>query len=152
LACQLQLSPTFTDAPLKAFCLVASQLGMGSCSAKDRKKLQRVVSVAQSIMQTSLPSIGSVYTSRCLSKAGRIIKDPTHPGHSLFHLLPSGKKYKCLSSGTSRLKNNFSPAAIRLLNGPASHKVDLSRHPSYECDTTFCTRSCPSPCACALSV
>ena len=93
----------------------------GSCSAQDRKKLQKVVNVAQSITQTSLPSIDSVYTSRCLGKAASIIKDPTHPGHSLFHLLPSGKRYKSLRSRTNQLKNSFSPAAVRLLNGPTLH-------------------------------
>ena len=52
---------------------------------KDHKKLQRVVNEAQSITQTSLPSIDSVYASRCLGKAASVIKDPTHPGHTLFH-------------------------------------------------------------------
>ena len=116
----------------------------GSCSAQDRKKLQRVVNEAQSIMQTSLPSIDSVYTSRCLDKAANIIKDPTHHGHSLFHLLPSGKRYKSLRSRPNRLKNSFFPAAVRLLNGPTSHYVELSLHPSYDCNTTFCTLSFPS--------
>jgi len=43
---------------------------------------------AQSITQTSLPSIDSVYTSYCLGKAASIIKDPTHPdilSFSFFH-------------------------------------------------------------------
>ena len=70
----------------------------GSCSARDRWKLQKVVNVAHSITQTSLPSIDSVHTSRCLGKAASIIKDP---GHSLFHLLPSGKRYKSLRSHTN---------------------------------------------------
>ena len=86
-----------------------------------RKKLQKVVNVAQSNMQTSLPFTDSVYTSRCLGKAASIIKDPTHPGHSLFHLLPSGKRYKSLRSRTNQHKNSFFPAAIRLLNGLTSH-------------------------------
>ena len=94
----------------------------GSCSAQDRMKLQKVVNVAQSIMRTSPPSIDSVYTSRCL-KAASIIKDPTHPGHSLFHLLPSGKGYKSLRSRTNRLKNSFFPAAVRLLNRLTLHKL-----------------------------
>ena len=51
----------------------------GSCSAQDCKKLQKIVNVAQSIMQTSLPSIDSVDTSPCLRKEASIIKDPTHP-------------------------------------------------------------------------
>ena len=93
----------------------------GSYSVQDCNKLQKVMNVAQSISQTSLPSIDSVYTSRWLNKAASIIKDPTHPGHSLFHLLPSGEKYKSLRSRTNRLKNSFFPAAIRLLNGLTLH-------------------------------
>ena len=73
----------------------------GSCSDQDRNKLQRVVNVAQSITQTRLLSIDSVYTSHCLGKAASIIKYPTHPGHSLFHLLPSGKRWKSLRSRTT---------------------------------------------------
>ena len=93
----------------------------GSCSVQDRKELQKVVNVAQSITQTSLPSIDSVNTSRCLGKAASIIKDPMHPGNTLFHLLPSGKRYKSLMSCTNRLKNSFFPAAVRLLNRPTLH-------------------------------
>ena len=51
----------------------------GSCSAQDRKKLQRVVNEAQSVMQTSLPSIDSVYTPRCLGKAASILRTPRTP-------------------------------------------------------------------------
>ena len=111
-----------------------------SCSAQDHKELQKVVNEAQSITQTSLPSIDSVYTSCCLGKAASIIKDPRHPGHCLYHLLPSGKRYKSLRSRTNRLKNSFFPAAVRL----TLHEVDLSLHPSYDCNTTFCTLSFPS--------
>ena len=124
---------------------------MGSCSAQDRKKLEKVVNVAQSITQTSLPSIDSVYTSRCLSKAAKLMTPPPRTfslppssWHSLFHLLPSGKRYKSLRTRTNWLKNSFFPAAVRLLNGPTSHWVDLSLHPSYDCNTTFCTLSFPS--------
>ena len=108
--------------------LLLSGVWYGSCSAQDRKKLQKVVNVAQSITQTSLPSIDPVYTSRCLGKAASIIKDFTHPGHSLFQLLPPGKRYKSLRSRPNRFKNGFFPAAIRLLNGPLTpslfHRIE----------------------------
>ncbi|KAI4890520.1 hypothetical protein NFI96_010035, partial [Prochilodus magdalenae] len=63
----------------------------GSCSASDRKALQRVVKTAQRITGTQLPTIESVYQKRCLSRARSIIKDPSHPNHELFTLLPSGR-------------------------------------------------------------
>jgi len=78
-----------------------------SCSVRNRKKLQTVMNEAQSITQTSLPFFDSVYTSHCLENAASIIKDPTYGGHTLFHLLPSGKRYKRLRSRTNQLKHSF---------------------------------------------
>ncbi|XP_051864931.1 uncharacterized protein LOC127566556 [Pristis pectinata] len=89
----------------------------GNCSAQDLKKLQRVVDTAQRITDTSLPSLDSVFTSRCLGEAASIIKDPTHPGHPLFSPLPSGRRYRILRTRTTRLKDSFYPTVIRLLNG-----------------------------------
>ncbi|KAI4873926.1 hypothetical protein NFI96_030144 [Prochilodus magdalenae] len=64
----------------------------GSCSASDRKALQRVVKTAQRITGTQLPTTESVYQKRCLSRARSIIKDPSHPNHELLTLLPSGRR------------------------------------------------------------
>eukprot|EP00061_Rhincodon_typus_P015081 g42557.t1 len=77
---------------------------MGRISNNDeaeyRKEIDslRVVIAAQSIVKTSLHSIDSVYTSRYLGKAANIIKDPSHPGYTLFHPLPSGRRYKSLKT------------------------------------------------------
>ncbi|XP_034089479.1 pyroglutamyl-peptidase 1-like [Gymnodraco acuticeps] len=38
------------------------------------------------------------------------------PGHRLFSLLPSGRRYRSFMSRTNRLKNCFYPWAVRLLN------------------------------------
>ncbi len=40
-----------------------------------------------------LPSILDIFLARCSIKATSIMKDPTHPSHSLFQLLPSGRQY-----------------------------------------------------------
>jgi len=45
----------------------------GSCSVQNCNKLQKVVNEAQSITQTSLPPINTIYTSRCLGKAHKDI-------------------------------------------------------------------------------
>eukprot|EP00061_Rhincodon_typus_P014957 g42358.t1 len=50
----------------------------GNGSAKDRKKLQKVVCTAQTITEVNLPSVDSIYTARCRRKAANI-KDPSHP-------------------------------------------------------------------------
>uniref|UniRef100_A0A671MX83 Radial spoke head 3 n=1 Tax=Sinocyclocheilus anshuiensis TaxID=1608454 RepID=A0A671MX83_9TELE len=62
------------------------------------------------------------FLTRCSSKANCIVKDPTHPSHSLFQLLSSGRRYRSIrarvcSYGTvmrpdpveKRLKEQFGP-------------------------------------------
>ncbi|KAI4873045.1 hypothetical protein NFI96_032657, partial [Prochilodus magdalenae] len=63
----------------------------GNCTASDRKSLQRVVRTAEKIIGVSLPTITDIYTTRCNRKANSIVDDHTHPSHTLFTLLPSGK-------------------------------------------------------------
>uniref|UniRef100_A0AAX7SSM7 Reverse transcriptase domain-containing protein n=1 Tax=Astatotilapia calliptera TaxID=8154 RepID=A0AAX7SSM7_ASTCA len=88
----------------------------GNCSASDRKALQRVVKTAQRIAGAPLPAIKDIYRKRCLKRAGKIIKDPSHPSHGLFTLLPSGRRYRSLRTKTTRYRNSFFPTAVRLLN------------------------------------
>uniref|UniRef100_A0AAR2JX07 Reverse transcriptase domain-containing protein n=1 Tax=Pygocentrus nattereri TaxID=42514 RepID=A0AAR2JX07_PYGNA len=88
----------------------------GSCSAADRKALQRVVKAAQRIVGVSLPSTTDIYTSRCRKRATCIKKDPTHPAHALFVPLPSGRRLRSIKCKTTRLRNSFIPEAVRLLN------------------------------------
>ncbi|KAL0190088.1 hypothetical protein M9458_017187, partial [Cirrhinus mrigala] len=63
----------------------------GNCSAADRKTLQRTVNTAAKIIGAPLPSILDIFLARCSSKASSIVKDPSHPSHNLFQLLPSGR-------------------------------------------------------------
>uniref|UniRef100_A0A3B1IEK6 Reverse transcriptase domain-containing protein n=1 Tax=Astyanax mexicanus TaxID=7994 RepID=A0A3B1IEK6_ASTMX len=88
----------------------------GSCSAADRKALQRVVKAAQRIVGVSFPSTTDIYTSRCRKRATCIRKDPTHPAHALFVPLPSGRRLRSIKCKTTRLRNSFIPEAVRLLN------------------------------------
>ncbi|KAK3572188.1 hypothetical protein QTP86_024859, partial [Hemibagrus guttatus] len=64
----------------------------GNCTVSDHKTLQRIVRTAEKIIGLSLPSITDMYTTRCIRKANSIVDDPTHPSHTLFTLLPSGKR------------------------------------------------------------
>ena len=87
----------------------------GNCTAQNRKALQRVVRTAEKICGCALPHIQAIYDDRCVRKAHRIIKDPSHPNQHLFELLPSGKRYRSLKAKTQRMTNSFFPQAIRLL-------------------------------------
>ncbi len=117
----------------------------GNCSAADRKTLQRTVNTAAKIIGAPLPSILDIFLARCSSKTNSIVKDPTHPSHSLFQLLPSGRQYRSIRARSTRLLNSFSPQAVRALNSdhpaplwnpmqtPTSWNMDhpppLSKHP-----------------------
>uniref|UniRef100_A0AAQ4Q545 Reverse transcriptase domain-containing protein n=1 Tax=Gasterosteus aculeatus aculeatus TaxID=481459 RepID=A0AAQ4Q545_GASAC len=88
----------------------------GSTSTMDRKRPQRVVRTAEKIIKTPLPSLQSIYHRRVHRRAASIFKDPTHPQHGLFTLLPSGRRYRSAKCRTTRLKNSFFPTAIRVIN------------------------------------
>ncbi len=88
----------------------------GKCSAADRKTLQRTVNTAAKIIGAPLPSILDIFLPRCSSKATSIVKDPTHPSHSLFQLLPSGRPYRSIRARSARLLNSFFPQAVRALS------------------------------------
>ncbi|KAI5100729.1 gastrula zinc finger protein XlCGF28.1-like [Silurus meridionalis] len=84
----------------------------GNCTVSDRKTLQRIVRTAEMIIGVSLPSIMDIYTRRCIRKANSIVDDHTHPSHTLFTLLPSGKRFRSIRAVTT----SFFPQAVRLLN------------------------------------
>ena len=71
-------------------------------AAADKTELQRVVKTAEKIIGCSLPSLEDIATAHYLSRATDIIKDSTYPGHHLFDLLPSGRRYS-----SSRFRVSF---------------------------------------------
>ena len=89
----------------------------GSCTAKDRKVLRSVVRSAEFIIGRELPALQDIFHTRCIRKAGRILKDCYHPSFRLFSPLPSGRRYRSIRSRTRRLESSFFPRAIRFLNG-----------------------------------
>ena len=87
-----------------------------SCTVALRKRFQGVIKAAQKIIGCPLPSLEEVHSARCLKQSHAILKDSSHPGHKLFELLPSGKRFRSLKTRTNRLQNSFYPTAIKALN------------------------------------
>ncbi|KAI3369211.1 hypothetical protein L3Q82_007452 [Scortum barcoo] len=77
-------------------CVVESVLSSCSCSAAEKKALQRVVKAAQRTVGRSLPTTMDIYTSRCRKRASCIMKDPTHTAHT-HCLSPSPQAGGCRS-------------------------------------------------------
>ena len=102
----------------------------GSCTEYSRKALQRVVNTAAKIIGAPLPSMQHTYSTCLTRKATRIVSEASHPAHSLFTLLPSGRRYRSLHARTTRLKNSFIHQAVKKLNSlpslPSATSTGLS--------------------------
>lgn len=96
-----------------------------SCTAAERKALQRVVNTAQKIIGCPLPPLTELYNTRCLKRAHSILEDSSHPGHCHFSLMRSGRRYRAISSSTNRLRDSFYPRAISVLNTLYPGKCDI---------------------------
>ena len=86
-----------------------------AATVKDLAKLQRVIRAAERVIGRPLPSLKSLHDSRALRRARKIMADPSHPGHSLLTLLPSGRRMRLLKATTARHRLSFFPSAARLL-------------------------------------
>ncbi len=85
-------------------------------SSATKSELRRVVRTAERIIGTTLTTLQELNLSRVSKRAGKITLDPSHPAHSLFELLPSGRCYRALSTRTTRHRNSFFPQEIHLMN------------------------------------
>ncbi len=99
----------FYSAVIESVLCSSITVWFGSASKSDIRRLQQTVRTAERIIGVHLPSLQDLYYSRVKKRAGNIITDPSHPGHDLFALLPSGRRYKSLCTRTSRHKNIFFP-------------------------------------------
>ncbi len=88
----------------------------GSATKTDIRRLQRTVRTAERIIGAPLTILQELYTSRVMKRAKKVTLNPSHPAHSLFEPLPSGRRYRALSTKTARHKNSFHPQVISRLN------------------------------------
>ncbi len=106
-----QLLKQFYSAIIESVLCTSITVWFSSATKSDLRRLRRVVRTG-----TTLPNLQELYLSRVNKRAGKITLDPSHPAHSLFELLPSGRRYRALSTRTTRHRNSFFPQAIHLMN------------------------------------
>ena len=111
-----ELLVSFYRCSIESILTYCINVWFGCCTAAERTALQRVVNTAQRIIGRPLPSLADLYSSRCLRKAQGIVEDPFHPGHRNLEMMPSGRRYRALCTGTSRYRDSFFPRAIAALN------------------------------------
>ena len=93
-----------------------------AAGAENKDRIQKITHRAEKVTGCDLPHIDSLFPTRIKKKVGRITKDPSHPLHGHFQLLPSNRRYRSVKSRTSRFSNTFIPSAIRVLN---SSKLEM---------------------------
>ncbi|KAM4532184.1 uncharacterized protein V3H82_026049 [Fundulus diaphanus] len=108
---------TFYRSTIESILTSCLSVWCGDCNASDWKNVRRVVRTAEGIIGAPLPSIKDISSQRCVSRARNIIRDPSHPHHGLFSLLPSGKRFRSIRCRSTR--NSF--WASLEVQIPASH-------------------------------
>ena len=109
-------------------------------------------------MQSAI-STGPV-RSRTLRRAGKIVANPSHPGHKLFEVLPSGRRLRSIRTKTSRHKTSFFPGAVGLSNkAPTPQACVMLTHTTLHtahCTSTFallpCFLYCSTYCVCVVLI
>ncbi|KAI5086697.1 gastrula zinc finger protein XlCGF28.1-like, partial [Silurus meridionalis] len=66
----------------------------GNSTMQDRQALQRVVSSAEHTIHTGLPNLQDIYSTRCRTRAKKIMKALSHPNNGHSSLLRSGKCFR----------------------------------------------------------
>lgn len=89
------------------------------------------------------PNLDTICASQLREKASSIIRNSTHPGHSLFELLPSSKWFRTIRSCTNRQRNSFFPRAVLPLPAQSQNKLqELWVHThTLRTETHTCTSS-----------
>ncbi len=108
----------FYSAIIESVLCTSITVWFSSATKSDLRRLRRVVRTAEQIIGTTLPTPHSPRTVLIQSeqKGWKNLSGPSHPAHSLFKLLPSGQRYRALSTRTIRDRNSFFPQAIHLIN------------------------------------
>ncbi len=105
----------FYSAIIESVLCTSITVWFSSATKSDLRRLRRVVRTAERIIGTTLPTLQELYSSRVNKRAGKITLDLTS-AHSLFELLPSGRRFRTLSTRTTRHRNSFFPQAIHLMD------------------------------------
>ncbi len=105
----------FYSAIIESVLCTSITVWFSSATKSDLRRLRRVVRTAERIIGITQPTLQELYLSRVNKRAIKITLDPSHPAHSLFELLPSGRWYRALSTRTTRHRNSFFPQAIHLI-------------------------------------
>ena len=88
----------------------------GHLTVKQKNRLNKIVNVATKLINLKLKSLNDLYHKPLVKTSRSIINDPTHPLHSCFEIMPSGKRYRTPAFKRQLYNKSFIPSAVRFLN------------------------------------
>ena len=109
----------FYQATILSILLYNQLCYFGSASEEDKKKLNKVVKRAESIIGKEQPNLEHFYKQSCSKKLQDILSQDSHPLKPVAEGQRSKRhigRFISLPSRTSRFLNTFMPSAIRIIN------------------------------------
>ena len=89
----------------------------GHLTVKQKNRLNKIVNIATKFINLKQKSLNDLYQQAISKKKRRsIINDPTHPLHSCFEIMPSGKRYRTPAFKHQLYNKSFIRSAVRFLN------------------------------------
>ena len=85
-------------------------------TVKQKNRLNKIVNIATKLINLKQKSLNDLYQQAISKKSRSIINDPTHPLHSCFEIMPSGKRYRTPAFKRQLYNKSFIPSAVRFLN------------------------------------
>ena len=88
----------------------------GNSTVESKSKIARIIKKCSRLNINNIKPLLEIYKRAVVQRCNVIIKDPSHPLHSCYDMLPSGNRWRSVQSRTSRYRESYVPASIRLLN------------------------------------
>ena len=88
----------------------------GHLTVKQKNRFNKIVNIATKLINLKQKSLNDLYQQAISKKSRSIINDPTHPLHSCFEIMPSGKRYRTPAFKRQLYNKSFIPFAVRFLN------------------------------------
>ena len=87
----------------------------GCCTKSSKDKIDKIINTCTKL-GLSNSSLHKLFETNSLKQCNKIILDNNHPLNTMYVKLPSGRRWRCEATRTSRYANTFVPQTIKLLN------------------------------------
>ncbi len=88
----------------------------GNLTMRQKNKLTRVINEANKITGHKHSTMQELFLNFMEKKAIAVYSDQTHPLHSCFEALPSGRRLRIPLAKNNLYKRSFVPLAVTVLN------------------------------------